>query len=125
MHRFYLPPHDWPDPALTGPEAHHARSVLRLQPGDRAVVFDGHGREATVSLTSLDSSAVQFHRIDGLPEFIRHRGINPHLCVRGQRRLMRHSLGANATGTGKQQEQQGPKHDSLHRGGCSLRDIKR
>ena len=60
MHRFYLPSHDWPDAALTGPEAHHARSVLRLQPGDRAVVFDGHGREATVSLTSLDSSAVQF-----------------------------------------------------------------
>ncbi len=60
MHRFYLPPRDWPSAALTGSEAHHARSVLRLQPNDRAVVFDGHGREATVSLTSLDSSAVQF-----------------------------------------------------------------
>lgn len=60
MRRFYLPPPDWPAAALTGSEAHHARSVLRLQPNDRAVVFDGCGREATVALTALDSSAVQF-----------------------------------------------------------------
>lgn len=60
MPRFYLPPNDWPAAALTGAEAHHARSVLRLQPDDRAVIFDGVGREATVTLTALDSAGVHF-----------------------------------------------------------------
>lgn len=60
MHRFYLPPDAWPAAALTGSDAHHARSVLRLQPADRAVVFDGAGREATVALTALDSGGVRF-----------------------------------------------------------------
>ncbi len=60
MHRFYLTPNDWPAGALPGPEAHHARSVLRLQPGDRAVAFDGAGREATVTITALDSNSVHF-----------------------------------------------------------------
>lgn len=60
MHRFYLPPHEWPGAALTGPEAHHARNVLRLAPGDRAVVFDGRGREATVTIEASDSAGVRF-----------------------------------------------------------------
>ncbi len=60
MHRFYLPPNDWPTAALTGAEAHHARSVLRLQPDDRAVVFDGKGREATVAIAALASGRVDF-----------------------------------------------------------------
>ena len=59
MHRFYLPPNDWPAAALTGPEAHHASHVLRLGPGDRAVLFDGRGREATAEIVSVDSAAVQ------------------------------------------------------------------
>jgi 16S rRNA (uracil1498-N3)-methyltransferase len=46
---------------LTGTEAHHARGVLRLQPGDRVVLFDGRGREATAEITALDSAAVQLH----------------------------------------------------------------
>ncbi len=60
MHRFYLAPDDWPAATLTGSEAHHARSVLRMQPGDRAVLFDGRGREATAEVVSLDSGAVQW-----------------------------------------------------------------
>jgi len=46
---------------LTGSEAHHARGVLRLQPGDRVVIFDGRGREATAEIAALDSAAVQLH----------------------------------------------------------------
>jgi len=47
MHRFYLPPSDCQDNtiALTGAEAHHALSVLRLGPGERVVVLDGAGHE--------------------------------------------------------------------------------
>lgn len=59
MHRFHLAPDDWASAALTGSEAHHARGVLRLQPGDRVVLFDGNGREATAEITALDSTAVQ------------------------------------------------------------------
>ncbi len=58
MHRFYLAPNDWPAATLTGSEAHHARSVLRMQPGDRAVLFDGRGREATAEIVSLASGTV-------------------------------------------------------------------
>ncbi len=59
MHRFYLAPSDWPSAALSGTEAHHARSVLRLQPGDRIVLFDGHGREATAEISALAGGTVQ------------------------------------------------------------------
>jgi 16S rRNA (uracil1498-N3)-methyltransferase len=60
LHRFYLSPNKWQAGtlALTGGEAHHARDVLRLQPGDRALLFDGRGREATAEITALDSAAV-------------------------------------------------------------------
>ena len=61
MHRFHLAPNDWPSAALTGSEAHHARGVLRLQPGDRVVLFNGRGREATAEITALNSAAVQLH----------------------------------------------------------------
>lgn len=60
MHRFYVPPNEWlsGDLRLTGSEFHHARHVLRLQPGAHAVVFDGRGREATTEIAGIDSSAV-------------------------------------------------------------------
>jgi 16S rRNA (uracil1498-N3)-methyltransferase len=61
VHRFHLAPNDWPSAALTGSEAYHACGVLRLQPGDRVVLFDGRGREATAEITALDSAAVQLH----------------------------------------------------------------
>ena len=59
MHRFFLAPDDWSAATLTGSEAHHARSVLRMQPGDRAVLFDGRGREGTAEIVSLDSGGVR------------------------------------------------------------------
>ncbi|MGZ4983322.1 MAG: RNA methyltransferase PUA domain-containing protein, partial [Chthoniobacterales bacterium] len=49
MHRFYLPPNEWNPCALLlrDAEAHHARNVLRLQPGEKVVLFNGRGREIT------------------------------------------------------------------------------
>lgn len=38
------------DVCLAGPEAHHLLRVMRAQVGDRVVVFDGQGREATAEV---------------------------------------------------------------------------
>jgi 16S rRNA (uracil1498-N3)-methyltransferase len=47
LHRFYLPPSDCRGDVLQldGREAHHALRVLRLNPGDDALVLDGAGNE--------------------------------------------------------------------------------
>ncbi|MBS0658554.1 MAG: 16S rRNA (uracil(1498)-N(3))-methyltransferase [Verrucomicrobia bacterium] len=52
MHRFYLPSGSWDAKslALEEAEAHHAVNVLRLRAGERVVVFDGAGREATAEI---------------------------------------------------------------------------
>jgi 16S rRNA (uracil1498-N3)-methyltransferase len=65
MHRFYIPPSDWNPGALrlTGSEAHHARNVLRMQPGDKAVLFNGRGREITAEVTALASRDVELRRL--------------------------------------------------------------
>ncbi len=65
MHRFYLPPNEY-NPALlrlTGAEAHHARNVLRLQPGDKAVLFNGQGREITAEITSLEGRDISLRKL--------------------------------------------------------------
>ena len=59
MHRFYLAPPSWNRLELRGGEAHHARDVLRLQTGDRLIVFDGRGREATAEISALDRNVVR------------------------------------------------------------------
>jgi 16S rRNA (uracil1498-N3)-methyltransferase len=65
MHRFYLAPENWqPDSlVLTGSEAHHLRNVLRLEPGDKVVVFDGRGRELTAEIASADSAQIQLRKL--------------------------------------------------------------
>jgi 16S rRNA (uracil1498-N3)-methyltransferase len=65
MHRFYIPPDEWNSDALrlTGAEAHHARNVLRLHPGEKAVVFNGRGREVTAEVVSLDSREVALRKL--------------------------------------------------------------
>jgi len=52
MPRFYIPPASWTPSRLMleAAEAHHALQVLRMKPGDRAVVFNGRGEEATVQI---------------------------------------------------------------------------
>jgi 16S rRNA (uracil1498-N3)-methyltransferase len=43
---------------LSGPVAHHLSRVLRVKPGDRLVLFDGRGREARATVTSVDRQEV-------------------------------------------------------------------
>ena len=53
--RFYIAPEDWNPaaPVLSGSEAHHARNVLRMKRGDKAVLFNGLGREVTAQLVDF------------------------------------------------------------------------
>lgn len=48
---------------LRGSEAHHARTVLRLQPGARVVLFDGRGREMTAEISALDSGEISLRKL--------------------------------------------------------------
>src|ERR1700730_8715685 len=65
MHRFYVAPEDWRSDALslTGSEAHHCRTVLRLESSDKIVLFDGCGREVTAEIVSSDSSAIHLRKL--------------------------------------------------------------
>jgi 16S rRNA (uracil1498-N3)-methyltransferase len=65
MHRFYVAPEVWNAgiPAITGAEAHHCRNVLRLEPGDKVVVFDGRGRELTAEIASVEGSGIQLRKL--------------------------------------------------------------
>src|SRR2546421_7670313 len=65
MHRFYLSPEHWDPSALTlrGTEAHHARDVLRMKSGDRAVVFNGRGREVTVEIVDLAKGEIRLRKL--------------------------------------------------------------
>src|SRR6266487_4520124 len=65
MHRFYIAPEDWkPDSlVLRGAEAHHARDVLRLQPGGRVVVFNGRGHEITAEVTKVTREEILLRKI--------------------------------------------------------------
>ena len=76
MHRFYIPPNEWnPDaPLLRGGEAHHARDVLRLKPGAKLVLFNGHGREITAEIVSIDGAEIRLRRL--------HEATTPPLSCR-------------------------------------------
>lgn len=65
MHRFYIPPNEWNPDALRlhGTEAHHARDVLRLEKGDKLVVFNGRGREITAAIDSLGKSEIALRKL--------------------------------------------------------------
>src|SRR2546430_12309210 len=65
MHRFYIAPENWNPDALSlrGPEAHHARDVLRMKPGDRAVLFNGRGREVTAEVVDLAKSEIRLRKL--------------------------------------------------------------
>jgi 16S rRNA (uracil1498-N3)-methyltransferase len=65
MHRFYIPPATWNLDALTLDEAetHHAIDVLRMNPGDKAVVFNGRGVEATVEIADISRKSVTLRKV--------------------------------------------------------------
>src|SRR6266516_7685263 len=65
MHRFYIAPDDWNPDALVlrGSEAHHARDVLRLQPGGRVVVFNGRGREITAEIGNVTRKEILLRKM--------------------------------------------------------------
>lgn len=65
MHRFYIAPENWRSdaPLLAGTEAHHCRNVLRLQPGDKVVLFDGRGRELTAEITLTEAAQIQLRKL--------------------------------------------------------------
>jgi 16S rRNA (uracil1498-N3)-methyltransferase len=76
MHRFYISPENWNPDALTlrGPEAHHARDVLRLKRGQRAVLFNGQGREITAEIVDVAKGEVRLRKL--------HEGETPPLRCR-------------------------------------------
>src|SRR5437879_2552821 len=65
MHRFYIAPENWnPDAlVLSGSEAHHARDVLRMKRGERAVVFNGRGREITAEIVDLARDEIRLRKL--------------------------------------------------------------
>jgi 16S rRNA (uracil1498-N3)-methyltransferase len=65
MHRFYIAPENWNPDALVlgGAEAHHARDVLRLQPGGRVVVFNGRGHEITAEIAKVTRQEIQLRKM--------------------------------------------------------------
>ncbi len=65
MHRFYISPENWNVSALAldESEAHHARDVLRLEPGDKAVVFNGQGREITAEVVEIGKNEVRLRKL--------------------------------------------------------------
>jgi len=65
MHRFYIAPEHWNPDALklSESEAHHARDVLRMKRGDRAVLFNGRGREITAEIADLAADEIRLRRL--------------------------------------------------------------
>jgi 16S rRNA (uracil1498-N3)-methyltransferase len=65
MHRFYIASEQWQPDALvlTGSEAHHCRNVLRLEPTDKVVVFNGEGREITAEILPGDTADIHLRKL--------------------------------------------------------------
>jgi len=65
VHRFYLSPNEWNSDAskLGGAEAHHARDVLRLERGDKIVVFNGQGREVTGEIIDFARDEIRLRKL--------------------------------------------------------------
>jgi 16S rRNA (uracil1498-N3)-methyltransferase len=65
MHRFYVEPENWnpQELALRGSEAHHAHNVLRMQTGDKLVIFNGKGRELTAEISSVAEQEIRLRKL--------------------------------------------------------------
>ncbi len=62
MHRFFVAPAVFAQPVitLTGDQAHQVRRVLRMRPGERAILLDGRGRACEASLMAADAEGARF-----------------------------------------------------------------
>lgn len=60
MRRFYIPPGQMgsAESVIKGSDAHHLRDVLRLQPNEWIIVFDGTGREYQAEILSVDRKEI-------------------------------------------------------------------
>ena len=65
MHRFYVAPETWNsrELVLRDSEAHHARNVLRMQAGDKLVLFNGAGRELTAEIASIADNEIRLRKL--------------------------------------------------------------
>jgi 16S rRNA (uracil1498-N3)-methyltransferase len=65
VHRFYIAAEHWNADALIlrESEVHHARDVLRLEPGERVVVFNGRGHEVTAEVTKITREEIQLRKL--------------------------------------------------------------
>lgn len=65
MHRFYVAPETWNTRQLVlrDSEAHHARNVLRMQAGDKLVLFNGAGRELTAEIASIADDEIRLRKL--------------------------------------------------------------
>jgi 16S rRNA (uracil1498-N3)-methyltransferase len=65
MHRFYISPENWDTNTLelAGPEAHHARDVLRMAVGEKLVIFNGRGREITAEIADLGAKEIKLKKL--------------------------------------------------------------
>lgn len=69
MRRFFISPEQLiqPVPQLTGPDAHHLRSVLRLKKGDPIIVFDGNGNEYKTRIAEIEPDKVDLAQLVPVP----------------------------------------------------------
>lgn len=59
MRTFFLPSDAWREPyRLTGPEARHLVTVLRIHPGEDIRLLDGEGREGVFTVAAVDKKSV-------------------------------------------------------------------
>jgi 16S rRNA (uracil1498-N3)-methyltransferase len=65
MHRFYVAPENWDSraPSLRSSEAHHAGNVLRMQAGEKLVLFNGKGRELTAEIASVAGDEIRLRKL--------------------------------------------------------------
>lgn len=61
MRRFFISPEQicQKEPHLTGADAHHLRSVLRLKVGDEIIVFDGKGQDYQARVAAIEPAKVK------------------------------------------------------------------
>ena len=65
MHRFFISPETWNAGTLSlaGPEAHHARNVLRMRVGEKIVLFNGRGHEITAEIVDLGVDEIVLRKL--------------------------------------------------------------